>query len=84
MKSHPFIYIASLMRTGSNVLIEALTQIPYAFVFREPHLGKNYFRLKQDDVARFGQRGQKLVTFTRLRLPLAFCLRRLRTYGQTI
>jgi hypothetical protein len=70
MNSRPFIYIAALMRTGSTVLSEALTQLPYAFVFREPHLGKNDFRLKQDDIARFGQKGQKLTAFTRLRLPL--------------
>ena len=69
------------MRTGSTVLSEALTQIPYAFIFREPHLGKNDFRLKPDDISRFGQQGQKMAAFTRLRLPLAFCLRRLRPFG---
>lgn len=46
----PFIYIASLRRTGSTVLAEALTQLPYAFILREPGLGRNKFNFKPADI----------------------------------
>jgi hypothetical protein len=77
----PFIYIASLPRTGSTVLSEALTQLPYSFMFHEPHLGKNNFALQPNDVARLKTCGVDLPTFVKRRLPLAFFLRRLRPFG---
>lgn len=77
----PFIYIASLLRTGSTLLSEALTRLPYAFIFREPHLGKNYFAVKPDDVEALGRLGVDVQAFLRVRLPLAFLQRRLRWLG---
>lgn len=45
----PLIYIASLRRTGSTLLSEALTRPPYAFVFVEPALADNVFGLDEAD-----------------------------------
>jgi hypothetical protein len=56
----PFILIASLRRTGSTVLSEALSQLPFGFVFRELRLGENRFDLKPDDAALFSQHGVHL------------------------
>lgn len=53
----PFVYIASLRRTGSTVLSEALTRLPEAFVFREPGLGRNvagFFERDVEALAAFG------------------------------
>ncbi len=46
---YPFIYIAGMRRTGTTLLSELLTSSPYSFIFREPHIGKNTFRVKPDD-----------------------------------
>lgn len=78
---YPFIYIASLMRTGSTLISEALTELPHAFIFREPHIGKNTFRYKPDDVERFRQYGFDLEAFLKYRLVFAFFQRRLRFLG---
>lgn len=78
---YPLIYIAALIRTGSTVLSESLTKLPYAFIFREPHFGKNYFRLKPDDPPSFSTEQTTLESFPRFRLPIAFLLRRLRPLG---
>lgn len=43
---YPFIFISSLMRTGSTVVQEALTQLPYSFIFHEPQLCRNRFNIK--------------------------------------
>lgn len=43
---YPFIYIASLMRTGSTVLQELLTSLPHSFIFHEPRLGEGKFDIK--------------------------------------
>lgn len=77
----PFIYICSLMRTGSTVLSESLTELPISFIFREPHLGKNYFALKPGDSERLKPYDIDLEAFTKYRLKIAFCLRRLRWLG---
>lgn len=66
---HPFIYVSSLMRTGSTVLSEALTRFPYSFIFREPHLGKNYFALKDLDTELFAERDVDLRRFVRSPIP---------------
>ena len=55
--ARPFIYIASLRRTGSTVLSEALTRFPYSFIFREPQFGQNRFALKNSDAALFLEHG---------------------------
>jgi hypothetical protein len=44
---YPFVYIASLMRTGSTVAQEALTKLPYSFIFHEPQLCRSKFNIKQ-------------------------------------
>lgn len=77
----PFVYISALMRTGSTLLSEVLTQLPYAFIFREPHIGKNDFQVKPDDVARWAAYGVDLEGWLRLRLVFAFLQRRLRRFG---
>lgn len=41
---YPFIYISSLLRTGSTLLQEMLTKIPYSFIFHEPQFGLNKFK----------------------------------------
>lgn len=57
LMDRPFIYVASLRRTGSTVLSEALTLLPYSFIFREPKLGQNRFAIKQSDAALFLEHG---------------------------
>lgn len=42
----PFIYIASLMRTGSTLIQESLTKMPHSFIFHEPELCRNKFNMK--------------------------------------
>lgn len=77
----PFIYISALPRTGSTVLSEALTRVPDSFIFHEPHLGKNYFAVKENDRQTLLACGIDLYRFTRWRLPIAFFQRRLRSIG---
>jgi len=43
----PFVYIASLMRTGSTLLQEALTELPHSFIFHEPEFCRNKFNMKK-------------------------------------
>lgn len=45
----PFVYIASLRRTGSTVLAEALTALPHSFIFVEPQFGGNRWSIKPGD-----------------------------------
>lgn len=78
---YPFIYICSLMRTGSTLLSEALTRLPYAFIFREPHLGKNYCRIKPEDRDKLQSYSIDLESFLKNRLIFAFWKRRLRWLG---
>jgi len=80
-RKYPFIYISALTRTGSTVLSEMLTQVPYAFIFREPHIGKNYFAVERYDIKVFKSCGIDLERFIKYRLPIAFFLRRLRVFG---
>lgn len=77
----PFVYISSLMRTGSTVLAEALTRLPYAFIFNEPHIGKNDFQEKPGDVERLLPYGVHLEKFLRFRRMYAFLQRRIRWLG---
>jgi hypothetical protein len=48
----PFVYIASLMRTGSTVLQEILTKLPYSYIFHEPRLGENRFNIEPKFLAK--------------------------------
>ena len=57
----PFIYIASLRRTGSTVLSEALTLFPYCFILREPRFGENRFAIKPGDLERFANYGIDII-----------------------
>lgn len=59
----PFIYIASLRRTGSTVLSEALTLPPYSFIFLEPNLGEDRFSFKKKDAEMFRKCGIDLEAF---------------------
>lgn len=59
----PFIYIASLRRTGSTVLSEALTLLPYSFIFLEPNLGKDRFSIKERDAEMFMKHGIDIEAF---------------------
>jgi len=77
----PFVYIASLPRTGSTVLSEALTQLPYSFILHEPHLEKNHFAVQPNDAVRLKDCGVDVYAFVKYRLPVAFLLRRLRPLG---
>ncbi len=68
----PLIYIASLRRTGSTLLSEALTQPPHAFIFVEPQLGENIFGLAAADERALREEGIDLEPLVRrLRLPSA-------------
>ena len=60
---YPFIYIASLRRTGSTVLSEALSRLPHAFIFREPGLAQGGFSVKAADRGLFQRHGVDLKQF---------------------
>lgn len=62
----PFILIASLRRTGSTVLSEALTRLPHCFIFREPHLTENRFVVKPGDAELFRGQGVNLDAMAKL------------------
>lgn len=76
-RERPFVFIASLRRTGSTVLSEALTELPYSFIFREPRLDMNWFNLKPSDAAQLKELGIDLVAFARKHRLAAFFSRRL-------
>lgn len=61
--NRPFVYIASLRRTGSTVLAEALTSFPTSFIFREPELGRGRFNLRPGDAELFEIHGVDLNAF---------------------
>ena len=42
---YPFVYIGSLMRTGSTVMQECLTKVPFSFIFCEPKFGQKIFKI---------------------------------------
>jgi len=62
-RERPFVYIASLRRTGSTALSEALTLLPYCFIFREPNLGRDRFSMKAGDAEIFMKYGIDLLGF---------------------
>lgn len=61
----PFVYIASLRRTGSTVLAEALTKLPYSFIFREPAIGRDRFNFKESDYSLLTDQGVDLEALAR-------------------
>ena len=59
-----FIYIAALRRSGSTVLAEALTSLPYSFIFREPPLGRDRINFKESEIVELAEHEIDLKTFT--------------------
>lgn len=54
----PFIYIASVRRTGSKMLAELLSEPPSSFIFREPRLVKGRLCLTRKNIPNiFAERG---------------------------
>jgi len=70
-----------LPRTGSTLLSEALSRVPHAFIFNEPHLGKNYFAVQEHDASILRPEGVDLFAFRRKHLAIGFILRRFRWLG---
>lgn len=62
---HPFVYIASLRRTGSTVLAEALTRLPYSFIFPEPQLCRGRFKIREENAALFEEGHDDISAFQR-------------------
>lgn len=56
----PFIYIGALVRTGSTMLSEGLTLLPYSYIFHEPHLGRNILSWNRVDVRNWRENGVDL------------------------
>ena len=66
---YPFIYIASVMRTGSTMLQEALTQKGKSFIFHEPKFHTGKFQNKGIDAPRFvNEMGEGVINFKRLKI----------------
>jgi hypothetical protein len=61
----PFIYISGLRRTGSTLLCEAMSYIPYCFIFTEPNFAKNQFTLRKGDAEMILTQGIDLYEFQR-------------------
>lgn len=57
----PFVYIASLRRTGSTMLANLLTELPRAYVFREPRIGLGKLRVRPDVANSFSGFGVDLI-----------------------
>ena len=69
---YPFIDINGLPRTGSTMLSEAFTCLPYANILLEPHLGKNYYAIQKNDAANLLEHGIDLYRFFSWKLVLHF------------
>lgn len=78
--SAPFVYIAGLIRTGSTVLSEALSDVPHALVLYEPRFGANKCMIKPNDVTTCTDLGVDIESFRRRRY-VAAGLRRLGVQG---
>jgi len=75
---YPFVYISALMRTGSTLTSEIVTELPFSYIFREPHIGKNDFQLKPGDDELIQQQfGVDLPALLGWRRTCAFLQRRL-------
>lgn len=61
----PFIYIGALRRTGSTMLCEALTQLPYSVVFNEPNIGSRRFAVRNQEAELLRELGLDLHGFVR-------------------
>ena len=58
-----FFYIASIRRSGSTLLSEALTHLPNSFVFREPKLAQRRIGVKPGDAELLAPFGVDLMAF---------------------
>lgn len=47
---YPFVFVSSLIRSGSTLMLELLTQPPYSFIFHEPALCRNKFLVKDKNL----------------------------------
>ncbi|MCZ6782215.1 MAG: sulfotransferase [Proteobacteria bacterium] len=56
----PLVYVAAVRRSGSNLLCEALSQLPHSFVFREPGWARGKFRLQPNVIELFRKCGLDL------------------------
>lgn len=65
MTDRPFVFLACMQRSGSTVLAEALTQLPRAFVFREPGFGFGRARFFPEDREAWKALGVDLDAFRR-------------------
>jgi len=64
-KELPFVFIGGLRRSGTTMMSEVLTEIPYAFIFREPGLARGTFNVKAGDATQFRALGTDLESFRR-------------------
>lgn len=78
----PFIYIAALRRSGSNLLCEALTLPPHSYILREPGFARGKFAVKPNDAEYFGQQGIDLREFRARMINAMSSLRRSREKRQ--
>lgn len=54
---YPFVFISSTIRSGSTLMLEVLTQVPYSFILLEPSLCRNQFYTKNrnlKDILNYG------------------------------
>ncbi len=68
----PFIYIASLRRTGSTLLSELLSNPPYSFIFREPGIIRGKFKVKHPEFTNLLEYGIDLYVLRENFLKLPF------------
>jgi Sulfotransferase family len=57
----PFVYVASLRRTGSTMLANLLSDPPKAYVFREPRFGLAEIRTPRENAKFFAPHGLDLI-----------------------
>jgi hypothetical protein len=74
----PFVYVSGLMRTGTTLMQEQLTSLPYSFIFHEPRLGEGKFDIKDrfleglPDIKAAMGRERNASSFKRNALPLLY------------
>lgn len=57
----PFVYLASLRRTGSSLLANLLTDLPRSYIFREPRIGLGKLRIRPDAAQAFAPTGVDVI-----------------------
>lgn len=61
----PFVYIAGIRRSGTTVLSEALTSLPYSFIFPEPRLARGHLALHRGVAEMLKREGIDVAAFAR-------------------